>query len=142
MNKRKNIFKISLSLATFGYLVSTAFGGQLLVDAISMVESSGGKNVYNPNENAHGPLQIRQLALTDVNQRYNLNLKLKDVYCIEISTFVFWAYTDMYATKKRLGREPTKEDRARIWNGGPNGFRQSSTLGYWKKVQNYLKQND
>jgi hypothetical protein len=135
MNKRKNIFKLCVGL--FCSCINV-YCGQELINAISMVESSGGKNVYNPTEGAHGPLQIRQIALTDVNKRHNLNLKLEDVYCIEIATFVFWAYTNMYATESRLGRPATREDRARIWNGGPNGFRRNSTLGYWEKVKKHL----
>jgi hypothetical protein len=131
----KNILKFSV---VFVCSYINIYCGQELINAISMVESSGGKNVYNPSEGAHGPLQIRQIALTDVNKRYNLNINLEDVYCIEIASFVFWAYTDMYATESRLGRTVTREDRARIWNGGPNGFRRKSTLQYWDKVKKYL----
>ena len=39
-----------------------------------------------------------------------------------------------YATKERLGHDATNEDIARIHNGGPNGWRSSSTEGYWRKV--------
>ena len=38
-----------------------------------------------------------------------------------------------YATFQRLGRFPSCEDYARIHNGGPNGYKQSWTNGYWKK---------
>ena len=30
------------------------------------------------------------------------------------------------------------EDRARIWNGGPNGYKRASTLNYWAQVQQHL----
>ena len=43
-----------------------------------------------------------------------------------------------YATKKRLGHNPTAEDIARIHNGGPNGFKKGGTEGYWEKVKNRL----
>ena len=51
---------------------------------------------------------------------------------------VIQAYMDRYATVARLGHTATDKDIARIHNGGPNGFRRSSTLKYWKKVQAYL----
>ena len=54
---------------------------------------------------------------------------------MEYSERVIQAYMNRYATKARLGRKVTDQDIARIHNGGPNGFRNSSTL---KKVQAYL----
>ena len=39
-----------------------------------------------------------------------------------------------YATQSRLGRNATNEDIARIHNGGPNGWRNPNTEGYWRKV--------
>lgn len=53
----------------------------------------------------------------------------------EYSKKVGDAYMRRYATAKRLGHVPTDEDFARIHNGGPNGWKNSSTLGYWHKVQ-------
>ena len=41
-----------------------------------------------------------------------------------------------YATRKRLKRNPTCEDYARIHNGGPNGYTRKATLDYWEKIQN------
>ena len=43
-----------------------------------------------------------------------------------------------YATRARLGRSPTDQDLARIHNGGPNGYKNPATLGYWQKVKKYL----
>ncbi|XP_033116743.1 lysozyme 1-like [Anneissia japonica] len=48
-------------------------------------------------------------------------------------------YMARYAIASRLGHEPTCEDQARIHNGGPYGFRMSSTLSYWHKVEMCLK---
>jgi len=48
------------------------------------------------------------------------------------------AYWDRYATIERLGREPTDEDRARIHNKGPNGYKKESSIDYWKKVKALL----
>ena len=35
--------------------------------------------------------------------------------------------------------KPTYEVYARIWNGGPDGWKKRSTLKYWKKVKKELK---
>ena len=45
---------------------------------------------------------------------------------------------ERYATKIRLGHDPTDEDIARIHNGGPNGYKNPNTVQYWEKVKKYL----
>lgn len=44
------------------------------------------------------------------------------------------AYMNRFATLCTGGRTPTCEDYARIHNGGPQGCKSSSTIGYWNKV--------
>jgi hypothetical protein len=48
----------------------------------------------------------------------------------------------MYAAPKWLGKEPTLEDKARIWNGGPGGWKKSATIVYWAKVQKAIRRNE
>jgi hypothetical protein len=54
----------------------------------------------------------------------------KKMSCSEICVKVY-----MKKYGKGCPAPTTCEDYARIHNGGPNGCRSSSTLGYWKKVQ-------
>jgi hypothetical protein len=42
-------------------------------------------------------------------------------------------YGDLYV--RQTGRTPTDEVYARIWNGGPNGWRKASTRQYWQRVR-------
>ena len=58
----------------------------------------------------------------------------------EYAEKVILAYWDRYATMKRLGRNPTDEDRARIHNGGPNGWNSNKTIDYWRKVKAILNE--
>ena len=57
---------------------------------------------------------------------------------MDYSERVMQSYMNRYATVRRLGRQATDEDIARIHNGGPNGYRNPNTLQYWRKVQSYL----
>ena len=57
---------------------------------------------------------------------------------MEYSRKVIQAYMNHYATVDRLGHPATDEDIARIHNGGPNGYRKDSTLGYWEDVKKHL----
>ena len=43
-----------------------------------------------------------------------------------------------YATEGRLGRNATNEDISRIHNGGPNGWQNPNTDGYWTRVSDAL----
>jgi len=87
-------------------------------------------------DECYGCLQIRQVCIDDVNQKCHTKYKAKDVLGNRaLSIWVFRQYMVLYATKERLRRIPTQEDMARIWNGGPDGWRKKSTLGYWHGVK-------
>lgn len=97
-------------------------------------ESSGNDKAIGDKklkDKAYGPLQIRKPVCDDVNRRYGTKIKASD--CLgnrELSIWVARAYWSIYATKKRLGRQPTALDRAGIWNGGPNGHKRAATDEY------------
>lgn len=113
-----------------------------LVTALIQVESSGNDRAVGDKhlkQKAYGPLQVRQPVCDDINRRYGTSYKAED--CLgnrKLSIKLCKQYIDMYATAKRLGHKPTNEDMARIWNGGPNGFKKVSTEKYWEKVQTVL----
>ena len=120
-------------------------------DAIQQVETGG---QYDPeiaigdNGAAIGALQIHRGYYNDAvaydrslqSGRYS-SYTYKNCMgpgSFEYSKKVGNAYMARYATSKRLGHFPTNEDFARIHNGGPNGWKMSSTLGYWHKVEAVL----
>lgn len=115
-----------------------------LINALIQVESSGNDRAVYPadpslNPEAFGCLQIRQICLDDINKANGTNYKLTDFLGNrELSIWAFKRYMEMWATKKRLGRDPTDEDRARIWKGGPNGWKKEDSLFYWGKVKKEL----
>jgi len=112
-----------------------------LLAAVCEVESNCDPSAVGDNGNAIGAYQIWYDYWYDaVTFKNNDNLKLSDGYesCYDkdYSERVVLAYWGRYATIKRIGRTPTDEDRARIHNGGPNGYKKDSTLKYWRKIQN------
>jgi hypothetical protein len=113
-----------------------------LIDALIIKESSG-RDSPPPGDNgtAFGPLQIRQICLDDVNRRHGTSYRAEEMHGNRtLSIWVCERYIDMYATSKRIGRTPTLEDMARIWNGGPSGWRRQSTSRYWQDVQKILRE--
>ena len=115
-----------------------------LIEALIQVESGGDNNAVgdcNLSSKAYGCLQIRQPCVDDFNKWNGTSHRAKD--CLgnrPLSTTICKWYLGYYANEKRLGRMPTDEDRARIWNGGPNGWKKLVTTNYWTKVKVALDQ--
>ena len=100
------------------------------------------------NGTSIGPYQITYGCWADVTDRYDdvpgqwaptgpgqPQTCARDDY----SQKIVKRYLAIYATQDRLGRPPTDEDRARIWNGGPNGYKKKATESYWDKIVEAMK---
>ncbi len=113
-----------------------------LIEAIKRQESGCDTNAIGDKHldaKAYGCLQIRQPAVDDVNRIYGTKHNAEDMRGNEaLSIWIFHRYMEIYATEARLGRPVTDEDRARIWNGGPNGWKRRITIDYWRKVHAHL----
>ena len=107
-----------------------------LVDAIHQVETSGRLGpIKGDGGAALGPLQIHKACWIDANMPDGSYADCAD---LKYAKRVFARYMARYATERRLGRPVTDQDRARIWNGGPNGYKKSATVKYWLKVRKEL----
>jgi hypothetical protein len=114
---------------------------QAFVMALIMQESGGNNLAIGDNGAAHGPLQIHRCCVDDVNkyrkaQGWKQYKFPSDCYDRKKAESILATYLHLYANKERLGREPTVEDYARIWNGGPNGYKRKATVKYWVKLKN------
>jgi hypothetical protein len=113
-----------------------------LKQAIIQVESNGNDFAIGDKhlvDMAYGAMQIRKPVCIDVNNRFGYTAKAQDMLGNRaLSERYFDCYMSIYAQPSRLGRPVTDEDRARIWNGGPNGHKRSSTVPYWNKVKKLI----
>lgn len=96
----------------------------LLIKAVTWVESSHGVNVYNESEQAVGWFQIRQIRVDDYNKRIGNSYKLEDFYDYELSRKMFLYYAQKYDSWETI---------ANRWSGSGH-----MTINYWNKVQTYL----
>ncbi len=120
-----------------------------LLDAIEMVESGGDENAIGAGGEAVGSFQIHKIYVDDVNRIQLAKHEKRHMgylpYRYEwrkdrnISRDIVSIYLRYYATMRRIGRKPTVQDKARIHNGGPNGWKKESTIPYWEKVKKLLK---
>ena len=113
--------------------------------AMIWVESGGDPNAVG-KKGEIGVFQISKIYVDDVNMlnqfrnpRYKYFAPPVWEYCHRKDPILSWEivtdYMACYATKERLGREPTLEDMARIHNGGPTGWKKECTKVYWEKVK-------
>jgi len=127
-----------LFLSLLGLSSSCEAADLRLIDALIQVESSGRDHVVGDNGSAAGPLQVHTSVVADVNRLYGTKYTHREMHDRAKAIEVCSKYLSFYGSEKRLGRPPTMEDLARIWNGGPQGWRRSATLNYWQKVKRHL----
>jgi len=106
-----------------------------LILALITIESGGNDFAIGDDGKAYGCLQMHAAYVQDAAEHAGKDWIHEDAFQRDVAIQIFEAYMDRYATKERLGREPTIEDVARIHNGGPNGYKKPSTDKYWKKVK-------
>ena len=110
--------------------------------AVCIIESGGNPRAYNAREKAAGIAQIRPICLRDCNRIAGYRRwTLADRYDPIKSREMFNIYVHHYA--KRVPRKACTlmEARARIWNGGPTGWKKPSTRAYWKRVQAQMERD-
>jgi len=112
----------------------------ILLAALVAVESSGDPDAIGDNGLAFGCLQLHAAYVQDAAEWAGEDWEHEDAFNPATAERIVRAYMARYATEKRLGREPTYQDIARIHNGGPNGFKKAATDGYWIKVKKKLEQ--
>lgn len=131
----KQFWLILYAVALFA---SAEVSATSLVKALIQVESSGRDHVTGDGGAAVGPLQIHAAMVADVNSLYGTTYTHRDMFNRKKAVDVCLKYLAYYGSAKRLGRQPTLEDHARIWNGGPSGWKRKATEGYWAKVRRHL----
>lgn len=100
-----------------------------LLLAIRAVESANG--TLSKNE-----LQITKICIDDVNRLYGTSYTMLDALDKRRSEEIAVLYLSYWAWKSK--QPLTAELCARIWNGGPNGWKKQCTVKYWHKVKREL----
>lgn len=108
-----------------------------LFHAIGQVESGGNVKAYNRKKKAAGIVQIRPICVADCNRIVQSERwSLSDRYDPSRSFEMFKVYTTHYKNHYGLTGQ---QAAARIWYGGPRGWKKKSTLRYWAKVKKELE---
>ena len=113
--------------------------------AVCFVESCYDPNAWNGVSGAGGMAQITPECVMDVGRITGGGNKLIETRDIAISRTIFEVYLRYYLNKDNWPKDQappyTMESAARIWNGGPYGWKKNSTLIYWMRVKDKLGKN-
>ena len=105
-----------------------------------MVESKNGKYLKGKN-GEFGPYQMKRIVIDDVNRILGTKIyKYEDAMDEQKSRDICEFYITYWAEK--AGMEHNIETMARIWNGGPGGYKKKSTIKYWNKIKEVLYVNN
>jgi len=110
-----------------------------IISILISIESSGNDLAIGDGGAARGPLQIHKSVVQDVNRISGRKFQWSRMTNRAEATQVAQIYLGHYATEKRLGHKPTAVEVARIWNGGPNGYKTRATDGYAAKFNKLTK---
>jgi hypothetical protein len=113
-----------------------------LIPALIQVESGGNPNAVGDRGRAVGVLQIHKCVVDDVNQWYEKNYRYTDRLDPQKSKEICSLYLRCWGGNYVLGSQKhiTLEVLAKIWNGGPEGWRyEKSTERYWLKVKTEME---
>lgn len=112
-----------------------------LIEALEQVESNGDVLAIGDYGKAYGCLQIWNIVIQDVNRISKSNFKHKDAFNRDKAFKIAEIYLNYWGKvyERKTGKKVTNEVYARLFNGGPSGYKKKSTIKYWKKVKEKLK---
>lgn len=86
-------------------------------------------------DNERGLLQIRPIAMREVNRKYGTEFTVEDLSKSDTATRVGALYLQILADnfKEKEGRDITLHNLVRCWNGGPDGYKKHCTRRYWMR---------
>lgn len=129
--KKKSVIIALLAIATAAVQAADLF------TAIATVESNGNDYAVGDRGRAIGRYQLWKVYVDDVNRIAGTSYTYADRTDPEKALQMVKIYIGHYAARyERLtGKTATDEVKARLHNGGPNGYKKGATIAYWNKVK-------
>lgn len=119
----------------------SAISAQDIYSAIATVESRNNDFAIGDNGRSIGRYQITKIYVDDVNRIAGTRFTCADRNNPQKSRKMVEIYLAHYSKRytRLTGKPVTDEVKARIHNGGPDGFKKHSTVKYWHKVKKVLE---
>lgn len=112
-----------------------------LLEAMAIVESNRNDRAIGDSGKAIGRYQLHKIYVDDVNRIFKTAFAYEDRTDPQKSKEMVVLYLRHYCKRyeRTTGGKATDEVKARIHNGGPNGWNKESTLKYWIKVKKVME---
>jgi hypothetical protein len=110
---------------------------QKFLNALGKVESNNNDLAIGDNGKAISRFQIWRVCYQDARE-YNktINFSYESLTNKVNAEIIVNSYLSRYC--KESIKNNDFEKMARIWNGGPSGYKKQSTIKYWDKIKNNL----
>jgi hypothetical protein len=104
---------------------------------IGQIESGNIDSITGENNAGRGRFGIYNICVKGSGMTDLLGYSHFDMYNAEKSKHVFWATMGIFCHTfaQKNGRYPTYEELARMWCGGPAGYKSNKTLKYLNKYR-------
>jgi len=126
------VFIVFLSISCLGVKID-----KNLLRAISKVESNNKELAVGDSGKAYGAFQLHKIYIDDVNRFSAKKYRRTDAFNKKLAEEIVVKYLQHYGKRyeRITGQSASREVLARIHNGGPDGWKKSSTIKYWKKIK-------
>lgn len=104
---------------------------------IGQIESGNTDSITGDSGRGKGRFQIYNICVKGSGLHDLLGYSHNDMFNKEKSVHVFWATMGIfcYSYAQKHGKYPSYEDLARMWCGGPEGYKKNATLNYLHKFK-------
>ena len=111
-----------------------------LMVLLLQLESGGDNLAVGDGGRSHGCLQISAAVVQDVNDHYNTKYDRQDAYNRQRSQEICGLYLLRWGRQyeRETGMKASPEVLARIWVGGPDGWREDCTDPYWVRLKDLV----
>jgi hypothetical protein len=107
-----------------------------LFNTLCIVESNDCEIALNLKENAIGVVQIRPIAIRELNRLYLTDFRHDMAYDRG------WSLVFFMLMMKHYNPTGDYEIGSRVWNGGAYGYNNPNTYIYWVKVKRLLEKKN
>lgn len=113
----------------------------VLLPALILAESGGRDDAVGDGGRAVGCLQITEDRVAEMNREVGWDcytLEERDSRLMSVRMCIRYLERNGERYRVETGRKPTREVLARIWKGGPHGYKDPATEAYWLKVKRII----
>ena len=138
--------KVKIIILSLSIGSSAISADDVFLKTLAEVESKNNPSAIGDlhlKEHAYGLFQMRKPAVLDVNNTFGTKYAPKDALNVEKAKDMAIKYLSILKQRyeSNTGKKATPIVLAMMWNGGPNGYKKTSTKNYGKNFAKVWAKN-